>query len=158
MNTNKLAESIDSIKKFQFNLNEAAEHTQDVKDGVSTPEEERQEPDYILFNHIAESTINILQLPSIEKAFDSIAEKLDEDTAQHLAEMIALSMVHSAYDAVAFYDGLLKKELDKQFNHFADKINEIDSVVTAHNGALQVCQEKLGIIEKNIKINSLLNQ
>ena len=70
MQNNPLNESIESIKRMQAKMEEAAGNTEDVKNGDATKEEEMQEPAYVLFNGIAETSIKILQSPTVVETLD----------------------------------------------------------------------------------------
>lgn len=129
-----------------------------MKDGVSTPDEEKQEPDYILYDKIAENTISILQLPTFEKGFEKLASKTDDETAQMMAEMMAVAMCHSSFSAIVFYDNLLKDELKKQFDIFSESLNRVIGTVNAHDGVMQIFKERLGKLEEKDKLKSLLNE
>lgn len=156
MQTNKkIDESVERLNQFKKNLNESAENTEDVKNGEATPDEERAEPTYVLYNQIADTTVKIMKLPSTSKLFTDIANKLDEDTAQKLMELMAICMTHSAYHAVAWYDQLLKEELDKQFNNVGAVIDNIRGDVMGQHGALEVFKEKLGKIENQLKMEKM---
>ena len=56
-----LDDSIEELKAFRKNLNAAAEDNEDVRNGISTPEEEKQEPEFQMYDVIAETSIQILQ-------------------------------------------------------------------------------------------------
>lgn len=155
---NPLNDSVENLKSFQEKLKEATTSTQDVKEGVATPEEEKQEPAYILYNKIAENSINILQLPTFVQGFKEIGEKFGEDISKKLAEMMVIAMAHSAHSAITFYDDLLKKELSKQFEHFGKSLNTVIGTVNGHNGALTVFKTRLGNIEKKLKIEQLMDE
>lgn len=151
--TNPMSDSIDGIAAFQERLKKATEETEDVKNGDATPEDEQQEPDYILFNAICDSSIEIMSKPIIVEFFSKISDKLGEDLTHNMIEMMAIIMSNSAYAAVQFYDNLLKDELRKQFENIGNTFNLLGADVNAHTGVLEVYRSRLDEIEK--RLNSL---
>jgi hypothetical protein len=151
----KINESIDKINKFKDHVNEAAEYAEDVKSGEFTADEERQDPSYVLYNRIADTTVNIMKLPSVGGLFESIAEKLDPETAQKFMELIAICMTHSAYQAVAWYDKLLKEELTKNFENIAGNIDTLHGELVGQKGALEVFKTRLSKLDKESKVNEM---
>lgn len=152
---NPMNDSIDSIKNFQKDMEAASANTEDVKNGTATKEEEQQEPGYILYNGIAETSIQIMQSPIISNLFDALNEKLGEDLTKKIVEAFTIMMTTSAYEAVVFYDELLKKELTNQFDSIAKSFSMISADVTAHTGVLEVFKKRLDDISKSLKIDEI---
>jgi len=150
-----LEDSIKDLESFKDKMKQSSEQTDDVKEGRSTAEEEQQEPAYVLYNAIVETSIEIMKLPSFVKGFNHIADKFGEDCAKELSEMMVIAMTQSAHNAILMYDSLLKEELTKQFDHYGKALNECIGIVNAHNSVLEVYKSKLGTIEKNIKLESM---
>ncbi len=148
MPQNSLEESVEKIKEFQKKLEEAAANTKDVKEGKATKEEEQQEPGYILFQGITETSIKILQMPIVAETLNGLADKLGDNTAKKLTEMLAIIMTNSAYCAINFYDELLKQELQKQFDNVGQYMSRISGDVHAHNSVLEIHQKRLDAIDK----------
>lgn len=150
-----LNDSVESIKNFQNKMEEAAGKTEDVKDGTSTKEEEKQEPAYVLFSAIAETSINILQMPAVIETFDAVSAKIGDELTKKLIEAITLIMTNSAYQAVSFYDGMLKDELNKELDNISNSINMVAADVNAHTGVLEVFKARLDKFEKGNKIDEI---
>ena len=154
-----IQESINGIKEGQEEFNDAvkkaAENSQDVKDGKSTVEEEMQEPENILYNEIAETSIRILSDKIVHESFDIIAKELSIESMQALTSILAIIMTRSAFEAILFYDELLKKELSKQFGEQVHHINLLKSDVMGHNGALKVFKAQLEEIKKQLRTSEL---
>ena len=157
-NKTRLDESIKALNEFKQNLFKASENTEDVKNGDCTPEDERQEPDYKLYNSIADTSIEILKGETVANLFNKIADKLGEDLSKELCEVMAICMTHSAYQAVVFYDGLIKNELGKQFDHISDHLNSMAGVLNGHDGALQVFKSKINDLENEKKLSDIENK
>lgn len=153
-----LDRSIDDILKYRENLEKCAENTEDVKKGNCTAEDEKQEPGYLLYQAISESSIAILQQPTVVKLFETISKDVGEDLAKSLVELFAISMSNSAYNAITFYDQLLKGELTKQFDHYGDYLNATTATVKAHDGVLEVLNKRVSDIENNIKLREVKDQ
>lgn len=155
MQNNPFQNTIDDLNNFKDNLSKAAENTEDVKKGDATLEEEKQEPDFLLFDAISESSIAILQLPSIQEGFKHLSENITEDGVKKLIEIMVIAMTHSAYNAITFYDGLLKEELIKQFDHYGDSLNSCIGKVNAHEGAIAVLKERVNSFIKEKQVDEL---
>ena len=152
---NLLNESIDDIKNFQKDMEEASGNTEDVKNGTATKEEEQQEPAYILYKGISESSIGIMQSPIIVNMFEALSEQLGEETTKKIVEAFTIMMTTSAYNAVVFYDELLKKELTQQFDNVSKAFSNIGANVTAHTGVLEVFKKRLDEISKSLQIDEI---
>ena len=149
-----LDEAINEIKRFQKILNNAASNTDDVKTGKCTTDDEKQEPSFIIYNAIAENSINILQQPDVVELFKSISTKLDETISKSLVELIAVAMTQSAYNAILLYDDLLSKSLTDQFNDYNQIINKLAATVSGCNGALEVFKSRIGELETRVNTNN----
>ena len=150
--------SVAELEDLKQKLHEAAEHTQDVENGDATPDEERQEPEYILFNKITETTLEILKMPSFVEGFKTISLILGEESAKKVAEMMAVAMTHSAVSAVMFYDEYLNEQLTKQFNRFAEALNNTIAVVNGMEPAMEIYKKRISEIEKQIRINKIQSE
>ena len=147
--------SVAELEDMQQKLHDAAEHTQDVQNGDATPEEEREEPEYILFSKITETTLEILKLPSFVEGFKTISLILGEESSKKVAEMIAVAMAHSAISAIMFYDEYLSQQLVKQFNNFAKALNDTIAVVNAMEPAMEIYKKRSADIEKRLQIEKI---
>lgn len=153
--TSNLDKSVEDILKFKEKLENGAENTEDVKSGKCTAEDEKQEPGYILYNAISESSIEILKQPTVVKFFENISKDIGEDFSKSLVELLAICMSHSAYTAITFYDQMLKGELTKQFDHYGDHLNAIGGTVKSHDAVLEVFSKRLSELEKKNKLDSV---
>ncbi len=134
---------METIKEAKKKVEEAIQHTDDVKDGKSTPEEEKQEPGYLLYNQIADTMLEIMQKPEITSAFVAIGKKLGDDVSTNLVNIIAICTVTVAHNAIVFYDDLLKKELTQQFSFFGNHLNECKADVAAFRSVLEVFKKRI---------------
>ncbi len=150
-----LNKEIDEIRKQQKRVNDSAKESEDVKSGKCTEEDELQEPKYVLYNQITECTVQILQSPTVEKAFEVLSEKLGDDIAKAFVDILAISMTNSAHQAVLFYDELLKKELTKSFDTVGHHINLAKADIQAHSGAIDVFRKRLDEIDNKMQIDKV---
>lgn len=150
---NPLNESIKDIENLKKTARENAENSNDVKTGKCSKEDELNEPAYMLYNNIAESTINILQNPEIVKVFKNISTKVDEEFSKNLVTLLAVTMTQSAHQAVIFYDDLLKQELTKQFDGLVNRMNITTADLEGSKSAITLLRKKIGDIENAIKID-----
>ena len=148
---NNLNQSIDEIKAFTKVINDAMKK----EENNLSEKEKQEEPDYLLYNSISESSIEILQQESVLKLFNQIGDKLGSDIAKSLTELMAIAMTHSAYSAILFYDGLLKKELTNQFNHYGEHLNDATAIVKSHDSVLEVFGNRLTDLESKNKIDNI---
>ena len=157
-----LKESVNDLrevqKTFEHTMRENAENSESVKEGRSTVEEEMNSLANVLFNGISETSIKILQDPEITKIFDIISKDLKIDTVKALVNLLAVTMTYSAYNAINFYDDLLKVELKKNFENVVKRMNETTGTIVAHHEALEVFRKRLGEIENNTKIAKFKDQ
>lgn len=153
-----LDKSVEDLNRWKEDINKSAEEAEDVKEGRCTAEEERKEPAYVLYNQIAESSIHILQLPEIVSTFAMISETVGEKTGKALVELMAIAMSQSAYQAICFYDELLKEELSKQFNHVGEHLNIARADIDAHTSALSVFRKQLNDIQNKMKIDTFTKE
>lgn len=129
-----------------------------MKSGKCTAEDEKQEPGYLLFKAISESSIEILQQPSVVELFKKVSENIGEDVSKSLVELLAISMSHSAHNAIIFYDQMLKGELTRQFDHYGDHLNAIGGTVRSHDSVLEVFSKRLSKIETTLKLNEVKSE
>lgn len=148
-NLKKSTETVDKVTRKA-----AAEESGQPDD----PKEPNREPAYVLYNMIANGSIELLQNESAIKAFQKLAEKTDGETAKLMIEMFAIMLTQSAYNAVVFYDELLKQELTKQFDHFADNINQNRAAISGQHGAILVFKKQLDEIQSKLKIEQFAKE
>lgn len=156
-----LKKSIESLKRASDELVNIAKESDDVKSGKCTLEEELNEPAYVLFNQISESSVKILENEAINQAVIELSKQIGEDASIHLAELITIAMTNAAYYAVLSYDNLLKKELTKQFENVSHHINLSKSDIEGHAAVLTVFRKRLSDIEDRLKrgdINDMINK
>lgn len=139
----------DTIENLQKTVDSVDEAT---KDKESKQDDENKDPAYVFYNAIANTSVELLQNPNVVDTFKKLANSLGEDVTKSLIEMFAIMLTQSAYNAVIFYDSLLKSELAKQFNHFAEHLNMAKADINAHKGALKVFRQQLGDIQTKLKI------
>lgn len=120
--------------------------------------EENDNPAFILYNSITKTSIELLQSESAIETFKKIESKIGEDATKSMIEMFAIMLTQSSYDAVLTYDSLLKKELDKQFDHFAEHLNIAKADIEAHQGALTVFRKQLNEIQTKLEISKIKNE
>lgn len=152
----RLKAAIESVKKSQERANKAAEETEDVKSGKCTAEDEKKEPGFVLFNQITASVIETLQKPEIIKTFNAVGEKIGEQLASDLVMSIAICCATSAHNAITFYDDLLKKELNVQFDSLTKHVNMCKGDLTAYQSVLQVFKARLDKIEEPMKVSQAM--
>lgn len=148
---NPMNDSIESIKNLKEKMKDVAAAEDLVKDGTMTQDEELQEPSYVLFNAIAETSIKLLETEPVIELFKALSEKLGPDVTKKLIEALTMMLTNSAYEALTFYDELLKEELTKQFENIGDVFANIGADVKAHNGAMEVFKKRLDDLERLVK-------
>ena len=152
-----LDESVEAVNEFRKNLNEAAETNDNVKDGISTPEEEKQEPEFMMYDVIAETTIEILQNEHIVKMFDELKEKIGDDLTKSIIEAMSIAMTNSAFNAIQWYDKMLETNIVPQFNAMVNRINEIGADVSGYGEAIKALRAKVSVLEKDSQMKNIGN-
>ena len=148
---NLFDDAIKDLENMRRAMKESLKQSEEVKEGNNN-ENQINDPSYVLFDQITKSTIEILKQPELEKIFGKISETLGDDTAKGLIEIFSASMTHSAYEAIVFYDGLLKIELSNQFDNIGKFINNLAADIKAHNAVLEVHKKDINEIKEEILI------
>ena len=123
----------------------------------ATPEDPFGELGLLLFKQITDTTIKIMETPEVEKSLTTIATEMNmgEKSISSLINLIAIAMTNSAYQAIIFYDDLLKDELTKQFENVGNHINMGKADMEGFKAALQIHQKQIGEINKTLLLNNL---
>ena len=145
MENNPFVDTIETINKASDTVDKATKTTEEDN-------KENTNPGYILYNAIANNSIEILSNPEVVNTFKKIAESVGEEVSKSLVEMLAIIITQASYQSLIFYDSMLKNELTEQFNHFAQHINSAKADVEAHHGVLKVFKQQLGEIENALQI------
>ena len=155
----------DTIEKMNKNIDALDEETRkldkerdDSNDESSDKESENTNPAYIIYKAISDSSIEMLQSKEVVDTFKVIANAVGEDVSKKMVEMFAILLTQSAYSAVMFYDGLLSKVLESQFNHFAESINTNKADIEGHHSALKVFKKQLGEIQNKLNIENFQSE
>jgi len=151
--------TINSLKETADAIDNATRKAAEEETGEpNNPEEANTDPAYVLYNTIANTSIELLQNEVVVKAFQKLASTTDAETSKCMIEMFAILLTQSAYNAILFYDELLKQELTKQFNHFADNINENRATINGHHSAMLVFRKQLNEIASKLKIEQFAKE
>lgn len=142
-----LERDAERIQEVRDAVTKEVEQSQDVKDGKCTPEDEKKEPGYLLFDKISESVQRIIQSPEVAKGFVEIGKATNEDVSINLVRIIAFCSANAAYEAICFYDELLKMELQKQFDNIGRHINLDKADLAAYRSVLEVFRKRLDKLE-----------
>lgn len=171
---NPLQGEIDEMKKlrdeFSKNVDEAVKEDPDVKDGRLDPTDAKNTVGNVLFNAITELSIKIMQDPEIINSFKFIDSKITDivngkgdnasglEICQRLVSMMAVCMSNSAYQAILFYDDLLKVELTKQFEAQAHHINLCKSDIEACKTVSEMLRIHSNKISDHLKIERIVGR
>ena len=147
---------INETRDVQQKIEDVINNTPDA-DGDSQTASEPDPVNTALFHQITEGTIQILQSPEIEKSLVTIGENMnmDQESITSLINIIAIAMNNSAYQAILFYDDLLKAELTKQFDNIGHHINLGKADMEAFKSVLQIHQKQIGEIRTILKIDTI---
>ena len=168
----ELKDSIEGLKELQDVHDKILEEVDDVVKGETTKEEEAAEPENLLFKQIYELAIRVLSDPSIDESFSIVADNLtkcfeDPETDKPAAvktatsaivNIVAMSLVSSAYNSILFYDGLLKKELDAQFDHMAHHVNMSKADIEGLKALTAIFRRQISDINKKLQIDDINDQ
>ena len=154
-----LRKSVEQLKELQMDFNTTvetkAQESEDIKEDQSTIEEKKREPENVLFNGIIDNTVNILQNPIINKSFEVMAKDMSADSVSALVNIVAIAMTYSSYQAIVFYDDLLKQELVKQFENVGKYINAIKADQEGQGGAIKIIRNQINEIVTKFKIDEI---
>lgn len=152
---NPFNDTIDNFNKAKNIIDEETRKQDDTVEDVTKETDENNHPAYVLYNAIANNSIELLKNDTIVNTFRKLATAVGEDISKSMVEMFAILLTQSAYQAILFYDTLLKQELDNQFNHFAEHINASRADINAHHSALKVFKQQLSEIQTKLNINEI---
>lgn len=163
---NPFGDMISDCNKIKEGIEKIASEDNDVKEGRCTKEDQMKEPGYLLFSQISDSVVQIL---SDERVISSLTNMVnfmgnDKDSKLEISksfiETISVIMTNASYQAVLFYNDMLKEELTKQLDHMVDGLNTTRADVKGISMAIDVFKKRINDIEKTLKIseiNSKLN-
>ena len=111
---------------------------------------ENEEVPVNLFLEISKMVANILNTEKIQETFKSIANNpnIGMETTKEIIDVISVTSTMASYNAVVFYDELLKAELDIQFEHFVKNINEIKADYEGVKTAMLIYKKELDMIKE----------
>ena len=152
MEQNDIKDSIEEIKSFKKKIKENIKNDPNVKSGKITEEELENEPMIELYDAISDASISILSLPSVNRAFEILKNKIGNENAKSLIEMLAVVMTNSAMNAVVYYDSKQDPMLEKMFNDFKERINLHGSIIDGHEDILKIYRNKVDALEHDVKM------
>jgi len=146
-----LDKKIESIESFKKALDDAT--AEEAKNSGSTEEDERNEPTYYLSKAISDNCIMILQSDSTINALTELVNGLGakEEIITPFVNLLAVCMVNSAYGSITLYDDLLKAELQAQFDHMGEAINNLIGESVAYKGAIEVLKGRINELQKKLE-------
>lgn len=153
--TNDLFEKdIDKLKETAKNIEEDAKKT-------AKENEENIDFGLKLYNGIMNTVVEILRTDSIVNRFADITNAINDrpdfgdKVLKPFIEIMSVCMAQSAYQSLIFYDELLKQELDKSFKIVGEGLNTHNAELAAHQGAMEVFKQRLGEVEKALKLDKI---
>lgn len=152
---NPFQDNIDDMKKMQEAIRKAAESSEDVKNGDCTPEDEMAEPAVMLFGQILKSSIEMMNNEEVINAYNQVKDKIGEEASKIIFDVMITATTTAAYNAITFYDDLLKQEITKQFDNVGHHINLAKSSIEGHEAVLTVFGKRLTDLENKIKLENL---
>lgn len=134
-------------------LQDVADGVKEVKDAIDATlkeknPEELDSHENLLFDEISNTVIKILTDPSTNAAYARLKEKLNTDISKELVELISTVTTFATYNAIAFYDMMIKEQIQSNFKEFGD-------IILRHDGDIEVLRLKVGDIEKRLLINKV---
>jgi len=157
-NNNPFNDTIDALKNTSKQVDEFT-RKQDAKESSEPVNESKENtnPSFILYDSIATSSISLLEDNAVVNTFKKISESIGEETSKNLVELLVITMTQSAYNAIIFYDQLLKKELDTHFKAIANNMNILKADTDAHHEVLKVFKKQLGEIQNKSTLEEFKN-
>lgn len=151
--TKTTEQAISEIQHFQEKLHD---QKPDIDPELLDPDD--KDPHVLLYEQITDHCIEVLQMPTIAEAMNAIGDKLGDDVATNLCTVMAIIMTNAAFNAITFYDGILKEELNPIFKDYNTLINDISGTVKGHDGALEVFKQRLANVQKKLGLDNSANQ
>ena len=116
--------------------------------------------DHFVITGIAEDSLAILENKDIKKSIDLIAKNFTsipdyEDTIGALVSIIVTAASNASYRAMIRYDGLLKDELNKQFENIVHHVNLAKADIEGMKAAIQVQQKSIGDLQNKVQVDQI---
>jgi len=143
-----LTAMIDEMKKHQEEFNVMAEklskETEDVKAGLSSPEEEMDDPLIKLMDNMSKSIIEVLQDPETAKHYNILEkEGLSVQAINSLIQIITISIATTSSHSVLLYDNLMEKRLQPIFDTYYHKINKLSADNEGMVAAIETLRDRI---------------
>lgn len=130
--------ALKDIQRLRDATKEIAGSSPDVKSGKVTIEDELQEPAYLLYQDILNSTAAFFESEPVKALCYSLGQSIGEKTTADIMTLVSVGMAHSAHSAILAYDDRIKAELSRQFDMLIGACNSNTADIQSVMGAIQI--------------------
>lgn len=133
MENNPMQESIDDIDLTKEKMDKKAD--------------DKDEPGYILYSAILNTSKEILSSPVFAESFKKIEKVLGTEETKSLLTVLSLAMTHSSYNTIQLYDMLLTENVNKMIGDINEELGTLRGAINGHQGAMEVFKKRLDKLE-----------
>lgn len=133
MENNPMQESIDDIDLTKEKMDKKAD--------------DKDEPGYILYSAILNTSKEILSSPVFTESFKKIEKVLGTEETKALLTVLSLAMTHSSYNTIQLYDMLLTENVNKMIGDINEELGTLRGTINGHQGAMEVFKKRLDKLE-----------
>ena len=133
MENNPMQESIDDIGLTKEKMDKKAD--------------DKDEPGYILYSAILNTSKEILSSPVFAESFKKIEKVLGTEETKSLLTVLSLAMTHSSYNTIQLYDILLTENVNKMIGDINEELGTLRGTINGHQGAMEVFKKRLDKLE-----------
>ena len=133
MENNLMQESIDDIDLTKEKMDKKAD--------------DKDEPGYILYSAILNTSKEILSSPVFAESFKKIEKVLGTEETKSLLTVLSLAMTHSSYNTIQLYDMLLTENVNKMIGDINEELGTLRGTINGHQGAMEVFKKRLDKLE-----------
>lgn len=133
MKNNPMQESIDDIDLTKEKMDKKAD--------------DKDEPGYILYSAILNTSKEILSSPVFAESFKKIEKVLGTEETKSLLTVLSLAMTHSSYNTIQLYDMLLTENVNKMIGDINEELGTLRGTINGHQGAMEVFKKRLDKLE-----------
>jgi hypothetical protein len=146
---------IDAVKAESEAFNKSLKELDKKKKENPDMENDGNEVGYVLYKAILDSNIRMMETKQVEDIFNKLSISIGEDSALSIVALFITCMNNSSYNALTFYDELLKGELNQQFEPMCTNINKNHIDIQTLTQVLEIHKKSISELKEAITINNI---
>ena len=118
-----------------------------TKEKMDKKADDKDEPGYILYSAILNTSKEILSSPVFAESFKKIEKVLGTEETKSLLTVLSLAMTHSSYNTIQLYDMLLTENVNKMIGDINEELGTLKGTINGNQGAMEVFKKRLDKLE-----------